>query len=477
MSRPVLAADPTYTGQRRSLVLAGGGMRVAYQAGVLAALDDAGLRFHHIDGTSGGTMNLSMLLTGQTVDEMCERWRALDPRGFASPLPVANYMRSAHWPGLGSGRGVREKVFPALGIDADEVRKADGVAGTYNVANFATKTAEVFPHTEVDEDLLVAAISLPVLMPAVERNGVAYTDAVWIRDSNVPEAVRQGSKEVWLVWCIGNTPVYRRGLFRQYVHMIEMAATGSLLTDLGHLAGEPSASGLRLNVIKPSTPIPLDPDYFLGHIDGASLIGLGYRDAVAYLAKPKPFSLRSASEPSVSGPSVSGPSVSGLTQMAPAPPALSVTLRLEGSFASSSPLPREGPAGVHLRLEGPQVGPDGGMEMDAVGDVSIPGWPARRPVERGTVRFGPEGRVEARLELSLSGTSYQLRAASGDGRLLFALLDTDAGTEVGTGWLTFGRRDIACMVAGLHASDYPSVVAGWKARYEAMLAIWRAGGG
>ena len=39
---------------RRSLVLAGGGMRVAYQAGALAALEEAGLRFHHADGTSGG---------------------------------------------------------------------------------------------------------------------------------------------------------------------------------------------------------------------------------------------------------------------------------------------------------------------------------------------------------------------------------------------------------------------------------------
>ncbi len=44
------AGAATPEGGRRSLVLAGGGMRVAYQAGVLAALERAGLRFHHVDG-------------------------------------------------------------------------------------------------------------------------------------------------------------------------------------------------------------------------------------------------------------------------------------------------------------------------------------------------------------------------------------------------------------------------------------------
>ena len=53
-------------GPRRSLVLAGGGIRVAYQAGVLVALEEAGLRFQHADGTSGGTFNLAMLLSGLT---------------------------------------------------------------------------------------------------------------------------------------------------------------------------------------------------------------------------------------------------------------------------------------------------------------------------------------------------------------------------------------------------------------------------
>ena len=42
----------------KSLVLAGGGMRVAWQAGVMTALAEEGLEFSHVDGTSGGIINI-----------------------------------------------------------------------------------------------------------------------------------------------------------------------------------------------------------------------------------------------------------------------------------------------------------------------------------------------------------------------------------------------------------------------------------
>jgi predicted patatin/cPLA2 family phospholipase len=465
MARPVLSAHASDS-HHQSLVLAGGGMRVAYQAGVLAALDQAGLRFHHVDGTSGGTMNLSMLLTGQPIDEICDRWRALDPRGFAYPLPVGEYVRSPHWLGLGGDRGIRTKVFPALGIDADAVRKADGLTGTYNVANFATKTAEVFHHSDVDEDLLVAAISLPVLMPAVHRHGVAYTDAVWIRDSNVPEAVRQGSRDVWLIWCIGNSPQYRRGSFRQYVHMIEMAAAGSLLADLRCLAGLPSADELRLHVIKPARPMPLDPSYFLGHIDGATLIGMGYRDACAYLRTPKPFSLPCGNE---------------VTAMSTVEPAVFTTLGLGGSFAWQEPTGGKsaGPLHVGLHLHGAQSEWSGGGSLDAVGEVTIPKWPARHPVEQGWVRFDPAGRVELELTLWEAGGRYRLRGQSGSDRMTFTLLSDDqsGASTLGTGFAPFARAEAVRLIRGLHSSDSATILLGWQAKSSAAGILWRAVGG
>ena len=72
---PAGAQLPADTSPKRSLILAGGGMRVAYQAGVIRALFEAGLTFAHADGTSGGTINLAMLFSGLSAVEMCDRWR------------------------------------------------------------------------------------------------------------------------------------------------------------------------------------------------------------------------------------------------------------------------------------------------------------------------------------------------------------------------------------------------------------------
>jgi hypothetical protein len=47
-------------------------------------------------------------------------------------------------------------------------------------------------------------------MPPVRRDGSLYLDSVWIKDANPSEAVA-GCEEMWLVWCIGNTGVYRSG--------------------------------------------------------------------------------------------------------------------------------------------------------------------------------------------------------------------------------------------------------------------------
>lgn len=65
-------------------------MRVAYHAGVLRALEEAGLRFSHVDGTSGGIINTAMVLSGLTPTEMCDRWRSLNVKDSISPCLSMN---------------------------------------------------------------------------------------------------------------------------------------------------------------------------------------------------------------------------------------------------------------------------------------------------------------------------------------------------------------------------------------------------
>jgi hypothetical protein len=88
---------------------------------------------------------------------------------------------------------------------------------------------------------------------------------------------------VWLVWCIGNSPYWGDGPLEQYVHMIEMSANGALFAELAAADRE-----FVLHVVKPTYPLPLDPEFFSGRISADTLIAMGYRDACDYLAVRRP---------------------------------------------------------------------------------------------------------------------------------------------------------------------------------------------
>lgn len=274
-------------------------MRVAYQAGVLRALAEEGLVFHHGDGTSGGTMNLAMIFSGLSPDEMAERWRTLNVKDFVSFVPFYKYFKAHDMLAMGDADGIVDKVFPHLGIDVAKINEAEGMVGTFNVCNYTRKTNEAISNQDVDLDLLVAGISLPIFMPPVEIDGTLYLDSVWIKDANLMEAVRRGAEELWLVWCIGNKSEYDHGFFGQYVHMIELSANGGLFEEFDRIrevnerieAGEAvygHTKPIKLHVIKPEFPLPLDPDLFFGRITAATLIDMGYDDARRYLEHHDP---------------------------------------------------------------------------------------------------------------------------------------------------------------------------------------------
>lgn len=300
--KPYGANPEGYTGVKRSLLLAGGGMRVAYQAGVILALIESGITFSHVDGTSGGSINMSMLFSGLSPQEICDRWRSLKVKDFVSLMPLQKYLKPNNLIAMGDADGIIEGVFPHLGIDIAKINAAIAIQGTYNLGNFSLKTNEVFPHQKIDLDLLVAGISIPILMPPVPKGEYLYTDPLWIQDTNLLEAVRRGAEELWVVWCIGNTREYDSGLFNQFVHMMEISANGGLFAECdrineinqlilqGHsIYGH--TEPIKIHLIKPTYPLPLDPDFYFGNIDAATLIDMGYADTYQYLQTSSPQGL------------------------------------------------------------------------------------------------------------------------------------------------------------------------------------------
>ncbi|MGB0798822.1 MAG: patatin-like phospholipase family protein, partial [Planktomarina sp.] len=283
---------------KRALILPGGGMRVAYQAGAVQRLHEEGLRFSHGDGTSGGLMNLGALMSGVSPDDLATRWRRLRPSGFISPLSLRGYLRFPNLRAFGDFDGIKGYIYPHLGIDVDAINASNGVSGHFNVCDFEAKSVVPVPHSTVTQNQMLAGMSLPMFTPAVRDRGKTWTDAVWIKDSNLLHAVQGGANELWVVWCIGNTDQWHNGTLPQYVHMIEMSAVAALNAELAEIErlNQLIADGqtphghkkpIVVHVIRPDLPIPLDPAYVAGKVSGDALVDQGYMDAANYLTRKK----------------------------------------------------------------------------------------------------------------------------------------------------------------------------------------------
>jgi predicted acylesterase/phospholipase RssA len=469
---------------RRSLILAGGGMRVAWQAGVLRALEEARVTFNHADGTSGGTMNLAMMLSGLSPAEMMNRWETLPVREFVSFMPIEKYLSLDGLQALGDARSIVEKVFPHLGIDIEKIRSQQRIAGTFNVCNFTRKTSEAITNDRLTMDHLVAGISLPIFMPAVEIDGSEYLDSVWIRDANLLEAVRRGADELWVVWCIGNTPRYHNGLFRQYVHMIEIAANGNLFLEFEQINeinrrirnGETvqgRTKPIRLHLIRPDYPLPLDPDFYLGRIDARTLTGLGYAAAKKYLAQRSEEGLEFSPE---------------VTRMSE--PTLGFTFRekMSGGFALGETDPSSGAklghdAGntftMHATIDIQDLDrfvADADHSGSITGRIDFAPLGLNLPSTKGVFNlFSPTGDPSTKymvyeLGFESAGKSYYMaghkdvRKTSlmdlwGATTTLYTKLhegNDSSGTVLGAGMLTLGLADLMAMIPTMHATNAKS---------------------
>ena len=266
-------------------------------------------------------------------------------------------------------------------------------------------------------------MSLPILSPAVTRDGRKLVDAVWIKDTNLSEALRRGAEELWLVWCIGNHGVYRDGAFQQYVHMIEIAANGALNQELA----DTRARGARLHVIRPRVPLPLDPDFFFGRVDAATLIAMGYRDAAAYLDTPHEQGVVADAS---------------ATRMLDPVPGMAFRERLEGEDFQLA-------LGWEVdNLDAFVADPRGTV----VGDVSHPRLGKRRLVRTG--HFGLEG-AEVTAELYVEGSRLELRRRLDDPEEAYVALEGSAPARLSrTGpppWRTLHARGVATLRDGAAA--------------------------
>jgi predicted patatin/cPLA2 family phospholipase len=220
---------------KRSLMLAGGGLKIVFQAGVLQVwLDEAGLEFDHADGVSAACFNLAMWTQGMSGRQIADNWRHLDPI-VGVDVNFAELAKGLHAESLFKLDAYRQKVFPAWGLDWAKIR-GSGREATFNIYNFSKHELRPVTAPEMTEDHLVAAASLSLWFPPVSSNGETYIDAVFNTASNLEEAIRRGADELWIIWTASQTGVWHDGFVGNFFGIFEATTNWNYKQMLARIA-------------------------------------------------------------------------------------------------------------------------------------------------------------------------------------------------------------------------------------------------
>src|SRR5882672_7560153 len=210
--------------RKRALIFAGGGLKVAFEAGVLQVwLDEAGVTFDLADGASGGTFNLAMWCQGMTGTQIADAWRRTNPLSWFAINPRP-------WRAFSSlDRFAKNVLHGTWGIDHDWYRvRQSGLDATFNVYNFTDHQLEQVRPAQMHDRWLLACVSLPFWFPPQEIDGKHYIDAVYATDSNLVSAIDRCADELWVVWTVNSDGAWGAGPVNQYFATVEAAANWRL---------------------------------------------------------------------------------------------------------------------------------------------------------------------------------------------------------------------------------------------------------
>ena len=108
---------------KRSLMLAGGGLKIAFQAGVLQVwLDEAGIEFEHGDGVSAASFNLAMWVQGFSGTQIADNWRRFRPFAAVDVNWSQLLLRSFYAKSFFELNPFRKKFFREWGLDLEKIR-------------------------------------------------------------------------------------------------------------------------------------------------------------------------------------------------------------------------------------------------------------------------------------------------------------------------------------------------------------------
>ncbi len=300
---------------KKILVLAGGSVKGAFQAGVIKAVFESGFEPDAIYGVSAGSMNASFLVDNigkQHIDfesvslskaakDLCNFWiqKINTPDALALRRPTYELGFGAlrgNFEGLLDTAPLRELLHENVSIQNLLASPIKLKVGAVDIINGDIEYVE--PSTEHFLDYIMASSAIPILMPVVKIGGhrkQAFLDG-GLRDvAPIKQAILDGAEEIVCIAC--HTKEIDAGYFRYgnllalVDRVMDIAVNECLNADLdyaqtinqflpddGSVVTEGVLKGkrrIKLTIIRPLKPLNIDIQAFDAD-DISRVIGIGY---------------------------------------------------------------------------------------------------------------------------------------------------------------------------------------------------------
>lgn len=159
------------------LVLAGGGGKGAYQAGVFRALAEKRILDYitAISGASVGALNLLMYATGE-VEKAQNIWKSISPEQFLSINTSINGLED----GFLSRKGIEDIIDKYVDLDIIRDSEKSLYVSTTELSETGEEKVKYFSlnyrQNKQIKDIILASAALPIIYSAVEIEGKMYRD-------------------------------------------------------------------------------------------------------------------------------------------------------------------------------------------------------------------------------------------------------------------------------------------------------------
>jgi NTE family protein len=280
------------------LVLAGGSVKGAFQAGVMKALMERGYQPDAVYGVSAGSLNAAyfvnqlglQVISGEPISfkdaskDLCEFWetRITSPESLSKPLDIFQLGLSAlrkKFKGLVDTKPLRNLMTEVLSIrnlHASPIALKIGAVNIIDGTIYYVDTSE-----EHFLDYLMASSAVPILMPVVKINGEARRSFLdgGLRDvAPIKKAVEDGASNIICISChmesIEGGHFDSGDLLALVDRVMDIAVNEILNADIKEVMI--SNTTIDIQSIRPPQPLTIDIQNF-NKMDIRRMLELGYQ--------------------------------------------------------------------------------------------------------------------------------------------------------------------------------------------------------